>query len=210
MIRLMLCKPRGAALILAMLVMLVLSGLGLIALYSVTDSVWQSGSYRARAQAQLFSDGVLTFALFRSGDQAPEELRKVSFQTEREFKLGDDAERFDSLRRGGYHISTTAGDNSTQTNLTALFENGFFAPDGTGTKSFEEAPGSPTAYRYIIRDPMEGPSVEGYSRNFCFKKVSIASQARIGEFSQGDSRSVVALGSNLAEAWLGPVDCGSR
>jgi hypothetical protein len=206
-------KPRGAALILAMLVMLVLSGLGLIALYSVTDSVWQSGSYRARTQANLFSDSVLTFALYRAGDRAPEELRKLAYETEKRFEAAgnDQAQRVAALQRGGYHISSSSGDGAGQTNLSNLFEGGFFAADSAGgTTSFEKTPNSPSAYRYIIRDPMEGPSVEGYSSNFCFKKVTLASQARIGDFDANDSRNVVALGSNLVESWIGPVNCGSR
>jgi hypothetical protein len=211
MIAPLLKRRRGAALVLAMLVMLVLSGLALVALYSVTDSVWQSGSYRARTQAELFSDGVLTFALYRAGEQAPEELNKMSFFSQRELAEMDPADRAQALRRGGYHISTTGGDGSTKTNLSEVFSDGFFAPDvPTGSKSLETAPGSPVAYRYIMRDPLDGRTAEGFSRNFCYKKVALASQARVGNFAQTDARSVVSMGSHLVETLLGPVDCGSR
>ncbi|MFU8802782.1 MAG: hypothetical protein ACNA8W_03135 [Bradymonadaceae bacterium] len=222
MTRLLFRSPRGAALILAMLVMLVLSGLGLIALSSVTDSVWQSSSYRARAQGQLFSDGVLNFGVFNAGLSAPEELAKVAHMTRTSMlEAGADQDaRVSALNRGGYHIYTTnPADDAFQTNLSLLFPEGRFfereVDPANAPKSFENAIGPdgetiPVAFRYIIRDPLEGPSVPGFSGKFCFKKVSMASQARVGDMGDGSSRSSVALGSHLAETLLGPVDCLSQ
>jgi len=56
---------------------------------------------------------------------------------------------------------------------------GLFTADSS-KKSFEDKNGHATSFRTIVRDPMDAQAASGFDRNFCFKKVTIVSEATVG------------------------------
>lgn len=213
-------SARGSAVIMAMLIMLVLSAMGVIAMRSVTESVWQSGNHRTRNQAMLFADAVANLAAVRAGNNANAYIGMLRESTSRDLTaaraLGAAGTGLaqSSLRRGGFQIFSPTGSKPNEASLQSLFEGnaGMFTNDKATRGSFESDVAMPTDFRFIVRDPIDGPPAPGYSSRYCFKKVSIASEVRIGKDDAGqkwDSRSNRASSRNLLEALIGPVDCGS-
>ncbi|MBA2660734.1 MAG: hypothetical protein H0U74_00440 [Bradymonadaceae bacterium] len=208
---------RGAALITALLVMLVLSGLGIVALNSVNDSVWKSGNHRIRQQSNQLSDSVANLAIYRLSDHGQSYLDSMQSALATELSAKTDAqERHDLVRRGGYRIFTkippTAAGSSVLS-MEHLFPmgKGIFH-NATTAKSFEDQVGGlPTNYEFIIRDPLDGPPAPGFDRSHCFKKVTVAAHGQVGNPSENwDVRHNVAMSRNVIEAMVGPVPCGTK
>lgn len=193
---------------LALLVMLVLSGLALVAMNSVSSSNTMSGMHRIQAQSFSMSDGLNQLGMLRSGQQATvyhAQLRDTAGGVTLD-DIGDDADReLAAMRRGGF-VKLTSDDTGDDG-----FDNSQVQLQGADTLFDDDqfVHGVPSEldseFGYIVRDPLLGPRAEGYGDEFCFIQVTVGSQTRIGGGSGiGQGR---ALGRNASTAMIGPVEC---
>jgi hypothetical protein len=206
-------SARGSALILVLLIMLALSAIGLVALRSISRSIQQSGMYRVRTTASVFSDAVSQFMTKRLGDKASSMMGAMDRMQQMDMEtLGTSMQKRRQLVSGGSPLVLRQRPGQ-QTNFDQVLntrsgdESGLFT---NGTKpSFEGAEPS-SGFDVIIRDPLGGIPVPGYSDRYCFKKVTIATRADIGDFSQSwDKPRQVGLGRTVVEGLVGPVECGN-
>lgn len=234
-----LARPRGAALVMAMLITLVLSGLGLIAMHSVNDTTWKTANYRSRQQASQVSDAVANLAVYRLGDAGNSYIQFMhkAFDKEREaagLASATSQAKADLLRRGPYLIfADTPAENSTEHNINYLFTGqddddntvtgGIFddaaKPSDRASSFSDKATNSSLKvdYRFIIRDELDGPPATGFDRSHCFKKITVASQSRVSANSSvpeedraWSSKTMNAANRNMIEAMVGPVPCGEK
>lgn len=214
-------SSRGSALILTLLILLVLSALGMMALRDVSRSSQQSGVYRMRVQAQSFADSVAQFMSQETGDEADTYWARMKAQQQGESKqLRDDdktelEDRMAGARRGYYTTLTQKGESGEQGLFPDYFtpddgETGLFWDENLGLRSFESREDY-SEFGVVIRDPIDGPRMPGYDENFCFKKVNVATRGYIGdEVREWDGASRMADRRSVVEALIGPIDCGSR
>lgn len=197
-------NERGAALIVAILVMLVLSAMGMVAVRASMESVWTSASHRMASQANSFSDATVQYGMMRSGRNAAtvyEFLRRRS-----DFDMGqatnDDAAE---LRRGGYVIYIKGEAEDGQVSMDDFLAGGRLLESDVVTGLESELD---VAFRFIVRDPIVGPPAPGFGENYCFNRVTIASEAVVG--TEEGRRRQRAMGRHASEAFIGPVECGTQ
>lgn len=217
----------GAALVLVLLVMLVLSGLGLVALHTTSSSASLSGMHRLQAQSQAFSEAVNQLGVLRGGRQASA-YRAATRDLNGEQILSDDPDPTSSVdtedilrRRGGFlyfygnapRVDIVANSEAEQQMLDADGNPGdLFDADDDFVDSVEAR--YPTDYSYVVRDMVSGPRVPGFGDDFCFVMATIGSDANIGGFDPDDgmdaderARQPQALGRHVTRALLGPIEC---
>lgn len=209
---------RGAALVVAILVMLVLSALGLVAMKSANESNWLAGTHRIGAQASSFSDSVTQYAILRSGLRASSLhallRRRVNSELYADLeKDEDDRDGTSLLRRGGYRVFTPEV-NAEDGKISLHNELGQGRLlTSSAVKGVEDDKMLKPSFQYIVRDPIQGPRAPGYGDQFCFTRVTIAAEAT---FAHGDEvqrrarRRLRAMRRHAADAFIGPVECGAR
>lgn len=211
----MLTGNRGAALVLALLVMLVLSAMALVAMNTVATSNTMSGMHRLQSQALSVSDALNKLGMMRSGRQASEyyaEMQDHSGGLEFEDFASGSEDELGAMRRGGYVIfqSGETDRDMGQIQLQGGTDDGLL-DSGEDSDDFVEAVESELQpeYAYIVRDPLLGPRAEGYGDEFCFIQVTVGSHATIGGAdAPGDEiRQARALGRNASQAMIGPTEC---
>ena len=208
---------RGAALILALLVMLVLSGMGLVALQSVSDTSSISGMHRLQVQAKSVSSAVNRLGVMRSGSRAASVhavLQGDGMEAEHDFHASDFDldDDYGRLRRGGF-IAFANDPGSGQIELSGadggpLLDGGAFE---AVEADFLDTAGRHIEYDYIVRDPITGPRAEGFGDEFCFVIVTLGSRSRLrGRQLSGEERirQTQALARNAARTMIGPIECG--
>lgn len=207
---------RGAALVVALLVMLVLSALGLVAMKSANESNWMAGTHRIGAQANTFSDSVTQYALLRSGLRAASlhELLRRRANSELRKKQGDDVAQRAALRRGGYQFFVP--DQTPSKGEVSLYEElgeGKLLTSST-LKGVETDPMLNPKFQFVVRDPIQGPRAPGYGDQFCFTRVTIASEATFArgedESQRKSRRRLRSMSRHAADAFIGPIECGAR
>lgn len=212
-------RQHGSALILTMLILLVLTGLGMVAMHDVHRSVRQSGTYRVRTQAAGLSEAALNYTAFQTSESADKFWDMMNKpQSHAIGSTTDSTARLSNARRGAYiKMQQQAGASSgqafpglsdaTETGLLTdgshpSVESGFISPSESIAKS---------KFAVVIRDPIDGPPAPGYGDGWCYKKVLIASRAMVGEPSADWSGSgMVADKRNAIETYIGPVQCGAH
>ena len=207
---------RGSALVLVLLILLALTAIGMVALKDVNRSIQQSGQYRVRAQAAAYADAVGQFMAKRTGDKANEYWNMM--ETTQDFDLRTNSSmdnRKNFATRGAFFELTQDPDNADdeKKDFRTLFdmlggdESGLFV-GSSGERSFESRHAG-SEFSVIIRDPVDGIPAPGYSNQFCFKKVTIAARAQLGELSDSWTQPrQVGVGRTVAEGLIGPMDCG--
>lgn len=212
---------RGAALVLVLLIMLVLSGLGLVAMKATLDSSTLSGMHRLQLQAKSFSNAINQLGVMRSGRSASTYHAQLQNLAGQPLAADDvqgvsDAELDMLRRRGGFMIFSSDPNTSNPAENTIGAGSGSvgsFLDGGDFVDSVEAE--NPVSYAYIVRDMVAGPRVEGFGDEFCFVVVDIGSQSNIGGVSLDDGmdaeermRQPQALGRNVKRTMIGPVECG--
>lgn len=193
-------NERGAALIVAILVMLVLSALGMVALKSASDGNWLAGTYRVQSQSNSYSDAVVQYGLMRSGQRA-DSLDQMLKERAR-VDLIEGAGTISDVRRGGYQIFSPEEDPGDG-KVTLYSE--------LGAEGLVATPELDVAYNYIVRDPMPGPPAPGYDDRYCFLAVSIGSEAIMGRGTAAEERQrrrLRSMGRHVTDTFIGPVECG--
>lgn len=212
-------RPRGSALILTLLVLLVLTGLGMTATHSVGRSLNQSGAYRVRAQASGLANAAVLYTSSQAGKHAQKYWREMNNEQNKGY-LASSATRIEQSRRGAYLklVQQPSGSGGVRafTDIDIPGETGLLAAGSTGSLSigsFEsDSRGSDQSqFISVVRDPMDGPAAPGAGESSCYKRVTVASQAMLG-----DPSTSVTGGGNLGnrravvETYIGPIDCGAR
>ena len=88
-------------------------------------------------------------------------------------------------------------------------ETGLFTNDSSTNPSFEQGE-STHRFALVFRDPIDGIPVPGYSDDFCFKKVTIATEAEVGQTDpEWNNSNMIARSQSGQEVLLGPIHCGS-
>ncbi len=197
-------NDRGAALIVAILVMLVLSAMGMVALKASMESTWTSASHRMASQASSFSDATVQYGMLRSGRSASSVYELIRRRAEFDMGQAGDDEAAE-LRRGGYVIYVTGEAEDGQVSLDDFLYSGRLleTEDLQGMESELDV-----TYRFIVRDPIVGPPAPGFGENYCFNRVTIASEAIAGT-GEG-RRQQRSMGRHATEAFIGPVECGTQ
>jgi hypothetical protein len=186
-------------LIIAILVMLVLSALGMVALRSANESNWLSGTYRVQSQSNSYSDAVVQYGLMRSGQRADSLDQLLTNRSDIDLLGGGTTS---NVRRGGYQIFSPKADPAD--GVVTLH------PD-LGDGGLIATPELEVEYSYIVRDPMPGPPAPGYDDRYCFLGVSIGSEAIMGRGSEAEEmqrRRLRSMGRHVSDSFIGPVECG--
>ncbi len=236
-------NDRGSALVLVTLITLVLAAIAIVALRNVSRTIQQSAVYQTRQQAMLTSTGATNLFAKRVGDKASLVYNRMTSRMYQEestdndtFVLGgsrDLADRKNLLRSGQYALFRSSEFNDFLP--TSSPESGLFT-DGTAA-SFEQQSGRTTTFRTIVRDPMDAQAATGFDNSYCFKKVTLASEATVGatpcdangdcssgDICRGGVASTTALEGFCDDGWkrlntisqtrngmeglIGPIECG--
>ena len=207
-------RQRGSALILTMLILLVLTAVGMVALRDVARTVQQSGVHRVRTQSETFTGAVSEFVSKRAGDNAAGYWNKMESDFDEDLGLATASDRDARNDMGAMMVlsqdTASSGDLGVLGNSTV--ETGLFYESSVDKASFEQSPNEDTHnFRVILRDPMDGIPVPGYSDQYCFKKVTIATETTVG---QGDPEwnksNMIASSQSGSEVLIGPIDCGNN
>lgn len=160
---------QGAALLMVLLLTLVLTAVGIVAIESTVRSMQGAGNYRLRRQANIAAQSAVGYVSNRVGQKASVYWQEISHRADRDSQ--GNPNRYES---GGFMTI----DPKTYQNPDAFDQ---ILPGETGLFSSHGAPHSHEVqyaladYRVVIRDPIDGPPAVGNSQ-FCFKKVLFASQ----------------------------------
>lgn len=207
-----LADQQGSALILTMLVLLVLTGLGMLAMRNTRASLQQSGAYRVRTQATGLAEAATGYTAYLAGKDASGFWAMMqSPQVTTLSQLADATSRQAEARRGAYlHLKQKAGTtDNIFPNVAASAEETGLLTDGSAP-SFEKRE-SASRFEVVLRDPMDGPPAAGYGENYCFKKVTVVSRGLIGEPSADWTGSgMVADKRTAVETYIGPIECGAQ
>lgn len=215
-------RPKGAALLIALMLTLVLTAIGMVAVQTTISGMRNASNYRLRRQAQMASTSALTFVSNRVGNKAAAYWRQVATE----------GSKVDANQASGFMVITP---NMYQTpesfDNVPVGETGLFSSDGAPRS--HEAQLQIADYQVIIRDPIEGPPAEGNDNNFCYKKVFFASQTsyigrgkacttdaecmpsgscvlglnNAGVCTEWNRPANAAWAANGTESLIGPIDC---
>ena len=210
-------QERGAALIAALMLTLVLSALGFVAVKTTTRSLAQTGNYVTRSQAGIASESALAFVGDRVGLKSTQYWDYM--QKRFELEQGTANNQKDLLTRGAFMVVTRdqfVGTNgSLKTPDAASPETGLFSTDDATQVSHESSSKTQAAeFRVVLRDPIEGPPVAGMQQNatpgggrLCQKKIAMISEHRYNATDTSDQNT---LGTNQADvnSWVRPSTAG--
>lgn len=210
--------PHGSALILTMLILLVLTGLGMTAMHSVGHSLRQSSAYRVRAQASGLANAAVLYTSTQAGKHAQNYWSEMNrFQNDR-FRTSSGS-RIANAQRGAYLMlsqDNRSGGSRAFTDIDVGGETGLLAAGNSSSASIpsfesDHRGTGVSQFTSVVRDPMDGPGAPGAGENSCFKRVTVASQAVVGDPVKS-RKGVGSLGNKRAviETYIGPVDCGAR
>ncbi|MEC9442086.1 MAG: pilus assembly PilX N-terminal domain-containing protein [Myxococcota bacterium] len=204
-------KRQGAALVAVLLLTMVLSGIGLLAVQNTFNSMQLAGNHRLRRQALETANAGLLYVSAEVSANPGSYYKRMA----KEPALDPDNFEFtkDYVQT---NLLTTTG------NSTGLFED----PNDPSVKSFEGDESLGTIdFDVLIRDSTDGPPPPGSQQNssygeaaFCTKQVFLASRSRYdalernaGLQTEGNwdrparaASSMVGMG-----AWMGPIPCNN-
>lgn len=201
-------QQTGAALVAVLLLTMVLSAIGVLAINNTFHSMQLAGNYRLRTQAQDTSEAALTFLSVRAGDKQSTYMGILDASCENEAREGADRARL--LERGCAQVWSNADFQSQSDNLTSLSgETGLFSESGNLSHESDPSQGI-VDFDVIIRDPGQGPPPVGSDNSFCTRKIFMASRSSYGGPSVNadwDSPGRSASSMIGLEAWIGPIPC---
>lgn len=216
-----LARERGSALILTILILLVLSGLGMVALRNVASSVQQSGAYRVRAQADTFSEAAVDYASIYAGNSAERLYEDMQLAQAGRINDPDNDTSTNktatagvraSMGRVGPHLvlhqrpgeKIQFGDLDTKSDtVTGLVSGG-------SANSFEHVEKG-AEFSVVFRNPIDGPAIPGYDSECRYKKVTIASRGRVGKpDKKWEGANMFGEKRHGIEVFIGPINCGQQ
>lgn len=223
-------NQKGSALLLVLMVSLVLSAFGLVAMRDIAIGVHQSASFRVRTQASSVSEAAASAFSMRAGNQSSAYVHALKSTTKRGSVFGgNDPSKYkytasenqfqETLASHGGFIVFRHSDLSTGTSPFVVNhpvgsgaqkgETGLFRGPSTLTdvSSFEAQ--NETEFLVVLRDLKDGIPAPGFSDRYCFKKATVAAQARVGERpATFDTPATFAIGTHTNDILIGPIECG--
>ncbi len=189
-------RPQGAALIAVLLLTLVLSAIGLMAMQNTFHSMNLAGNFRLRRQAMEASNAATVFVATRVGDRPNKYLGDLNASTATAY--GQSTRRND-IRSGGATLFDKAAFGGISGG-GGLFED----PAIPESKSFESDDSVGTSdFSVIIRDRVQGPPSPGMPEGCTAKKLFVASRATY------DNTIENTAGTQDESNWDNPVRAGS-
>ncbi|MFB6352012.1 MAG: hypothetical protein ABEN55_12265 [Bradymonadaceae bacterium] len=207
-------RPRGSALIVVLLVLLVLSALGLMALRTVGNSLDHSGTYRVRATADDFSGAAARYIV----NDTPRYAGTLAKTSKDDMSGQSFSTRKQLASRGGYvHLvqESTDPDGSTPERaleeLTGVSSNeSGLLTDSNGTNESFERMNAESKFEIMMRNPSHRISLPGFSDDFCFRKVTVASRSRLGRFDPSWKQPArIGQGTTITEGFVPQTNCGN-
>lgn len=183
-------RQRGAALVISLFTLLVITGLGLLAVQTASEEVQASGNHRFNHQGHRTSAGALDVALANVAANGPA--------------------IWDFMKRNAQRAADEA--DSSVVDVPAMYT---FDDATLKTQFFIDAGGDATALSpsmsVVMRDPLDGFSVAGYSTDFCFKRFTFEARATVGappvNLDFLDARVRYSEATHRATGLLGPIEC---
>lgn len=215
---------KGSALILVTLLTLIMAALAIVALRNVARSTQQAAVFTARQQAQMTSGAGSAVIARRVGDKASNVYNRMrsNIYGQQSNTVGSDSyddiglvggeavgaasasNRLDAIRAGAYTVFS--GDDFSGFLPVSGGQVRLMAP-ATGAPSFEDQ--RDTDFRVIIRDPIEAQPAEGFSEKWCFKKVTLATEASVGDLDENwQAANTFARSRSAMDGLIGPIECG--
>ncbi len=182
---------QGSALIMALLIILALTGLGLVGLKHTTFELRQANNARFSKQAIYTAEVGMMGAMQRVGKNGQ--------------AFWDYMDRFQRQRQRQFN------DNSSP-------EYPFFSADfltqgkvfGTPLGSFETEQNTPANFSVVFTEPRDGPRPPGFSKEFCFKRFTFEATGNIGTPEANlryDDAVRSATSRTISHALVGPLIC---
>lgn len=177
--------------VVALFVMLAVTGLGLVAVQTATQEIKSAGNYKLGKQAEMLSAAALTVVLGEVGATGD-----AYWQFVKQRNLAA-AEADGSL--------TPATMDKSYTFSTAAFTGKLMVNPGGDASNL-----NPTM-TVVMDQPNDGFRAPGYSDKYCFKRFEFDSTATVGiapvTISYEESRVRYSVGNHRAYGVLGPIEC---
>ncbi len=185
-------SERGSALILALLVIIALTGLGLVGLKHTSFEMRTANNAKFARQALYVAETGMVAGHQRVGANGQvfwDYMSRVQHLLQRERNINEVP---------SYALSS-------QEFLT----NGKIY--GAETSSFEKEQNTNASFTITFSDPRDGPRPAGFSREFCFKRFTFESTGKVGEDPLAEVRwndaVRTATSSYFSHALVGPLLC---
>lgn len=173
-------QETGAALIAVMLLTMVLSAVGLVAMQNTFDSLRLTGTYRMSKQAFETANTVLEFSSVREGDRALALNNRLSTANNLDTAAAAATDRAQVIESGGSVAKGRSGYLADAIlNDSGTGESGLFNGSSTSQLSndSDQSMGN-VDFDIIIRDPINGPPPRGSQGSlFCSKLMYIGARA---------------------------------
>lgn len=171
-------QQTGAALIAVMLLTMVLSAVGLVAMQNTFDSLRLTGTYRMSRQAFETANTVLDFSSVREGDRANALVNALSTSNRLDTNAAAATDRSRVIESGGsLNRGRDAYLAASILNDAGTGESGLFQGGGEFSNDSDQAMGN-VDFDIIIRDPVNGPPPRGSEGSlFCSKLMFIGTRA---------------------------------
>lgn len=199
---------RGSALIVVLLVLLALTALGMVAMRTVGNSIDRSGTYRLRTAASAMSDGAARFFINAAPKYAGT-LNQVNRHSLRGSGLKSDQRQRRASRGGIVRLEQPRTGSRAFELPDKNSETGLLTRDKNNTDYRSiEGMNPDSSFEIVVRNPSHAISKPGFSDDFCFRKVTVASRAKLGNFSNSwDGISRVGQGRTVAEGFVPVTNC---
>lgn len=173
---------QGAALVVALMIMLILAGMGLIAVQTSVQDMRVTSNFRRDRQAQYVAEAGMMTAMAQVG------------------QAGDAYWTFmkQSILQGQASEAKYTFNNDTFTGVL------FTGPNGDVTNL-------DPSVNVVMQNPLDGGQMPGYSDEFCFKSFDFISTGAVGASNPtvqlDNSYQRFATRRFAATAMLGPIEC---
>ncbi len=222
-------NKKGSALLLVLMISLVLSAFGLVAMRDIALGVHQSASFRVRTQASAVSDAAASAFSMRAGNQANAYVYAVKATSKRDGGFGGTdplkynytgpASEFQGelASHGGFIVFRNDDLSSSQGLIPNQFtgggsqksESGLFRAPATTTEPSSFEVQNETEFLVVLRDLKDGIPAPGFSEGYCFKKATVASKASVGTLPTVITEpATFAVGTHTNDILIGPIECG--
>ncbi len=186
---------QGAALIISLFVLLVITGMGLLAVVTATEEIQSAGNYRLERQAEQVSYSALAIAMG---------------------EVGENGDAYWTVIKQQMYAAMEANATDAEVDATKSFT--FVTADFTGkmldnpTGDFAQHYKTDTpSMQVVMKDPLDGFNAPGYSGKFCFKRFRFDSFGGIGTEPTVDDLQdphfKFSLYNHRAFGILGPMQC---
>ena len=207
-------SERGSALIIALLVILALTGMGLIGLKQSTTELRSSSNYRFTKQGLYTGHAAMAYTVNTVG-RNPAAYAKLyeQIQTNLEAAGVNQAARVQITRATSTSDQMIFGIKDTVDCTPSTWWSDPGCQGLEGLAGYLVTPSQLPSFRIDMLSPVDGPRAPGFGQNFCFQRFTFDGSAWVGGLPTGfvDAREPAGLVMTRAraQALVGPIDCSS-